>query len=249
MMTPMDVAKSAAAIAGALADEFSSGVKGVGLLPERYAFSISIDASDEQRFLQVLEALLRANEATGQEPPINVLAFCAAFPSHHGNGLDQTDWKLVFEPNPLRTAATDAEVAAHLDSLSGVLSEYRVAVRHRDSTLRKHVAVLGTQLRTLDESHREVAEALNRDPRIAPYVHPDYACDVQVLCRAGEDAPSGYNGSLIWVRVGGVGREPDTWIGEVLNADPVAGLNKGDLVLVACDHDGPKLASRLGRSG
>lgn len=119
MTTKRKISELSASIFEALADAFSPGRRGVGILPERFAYSLSVSPEDEPRFLQVIEKLLLANESFGREALV-VLVFRWVRLSYERKGLDQTSWELIIEPNPMFDA-DDELICKQLTSLLMVL--------------------------------------------------------------------------------------------------------------------------------
>jgi hypothetical protein len=80
----------AAPVFEALVNGLCSGPSGVGILPERLAFSLTVSPEEEPRFIEVLTKLLRANETFGYEAPVVFLVSRWVNPPFDGDGLDQT---------------------------------------------------------------------------------------------------------------------------------------------------------------
>lgn len=122
MTTKRKISELSALIFEALADAFSPGRRGVGILPERFAYSLSVSPEDEPRFLQVIEKLLLANESFGREAALVILVFRWVRLSYKRKGLDQTSWELIIEPNPM-FEADDELICKQLISLLTVLCD------------------------------------------------------------------------------------------------------------------------------
>ncbi|HID31277.1 MAG TPA: hypothetical protein EYP19_14940 [Desulfobacterales bacterium] len=122
MATKRKISELSASIFQVLADAFSPDLRAVGILPERFAYSLSVSPEDEPRFLQVIEKLLLTNESFGREAALVILAFRWVRLSYERKGLDQTSWELIIEPNPM-FEADDELICKQLISLLTVLCD------------------------------------------------------------------------------------------------------------------------------